>query len=228
MPAWSVSGFAMTENILYYGRALQGGVGGLTVVFIIRGMAAPFSHPLFTSMTGIGLGWARQSNNGFIKVTMPVLGFMLAILMHATWNGTATYGGAGRISGRLLPDHGPGFYHHADGDLFLVASRRPHCAPVSLCLIVKTAFSMPRNTKSSARIRGRMGMSWNALTTQGFSYGERGCAVTRSPVNWRFIAVAWRAGLGAIRIWPRNVKTRTYIRCRSCARNLVTVRGALR
>src|SRR5256884_6519844 len=75
-------GFAMTENILYYGRAVQHGAGVLTLVFILRGMAAPFSHPLFTSMTGIGLGWSRQSDNGFVKVTMPVLGFMLAILMH--------------------------------------------------------------------------------------------------------------------------------------------------
>src|SRR5438034_1589149 len=96
-------GFAMTENIAYYGRAVQGGVGSLTLIFILRGMAAPFSHPLFTSMTGIGLGWSRQSDNGFVKVTMPVLGFMLAILMHATWNGSATYGrGAGFIIAYLM------------------------------------------------------------------------------------------------------------------------------
>src|SRR5712692_10502462 len=96
-------GFAMTENILYYGRAVQGGAGTLTFVFILRGMAAPFSHPLFTSMTGIGLGWSRQSNNGFVKIVAPVLGFMLAILLHATWNGTATYGGpVGFFAGYFL------------------------------------------------------------------------------------------------------------------------------
>lgn len=87
-------GFAMTENVLYYGRAVEGGAGVLTFVFVLRGLAAPFSHPLFTSMTGIGLGWARQSNNGFVKLVAPVVGFMLAILLHATWNGLATYGGA--------------------------------------------------------------------------------------------------------------------------------------
>src|SRR5947207_1449428 len=91
-------GFAMTENILYYGRAVQEGVGALTFIFVLRGMAAPFSHPLFTSMTGIGLGWSRQSTNGFVKLVMPVLGFMLAILLHATWNGTAMYGGAAKES----------------------------------------------------------------------------------------------------------------------------------
>src|SRR5690349_12532071 len=40
-------GFAMTENILYYGRAVGGGAGALTFTWILRGMAAPFSHPLF-------------------------------------------------------------------------------------------------------------------------------------------------------------------------------------
>src|SRR2546428_4532526 len=88
-------GFAMTENVLYYGRAVQGGLEGFTFIFILRGMAAPFSHPLFTSMTGIGLGWSRQSNNGFVKVVAPVVGFMLAILMHATWNGSAGFCGGG-------------------------------------------------------------------------------------------------------------------------------------
>ena len=38
-------GFAMTENIVYYGRALVGGgVGVLTFTIILRGMVAPFSH----------------------------------------------------------------------------------------------------------------------------------------------------------------------------------------
>src|SRR6266498_2306439 len=54
-------GFAMTENIQYYGKAvMERGAGGLTFVFILRGALAPFSHPMFTSMTGIGLGIARQ------------------------------------------------------------------------------------------------------------------------------------------------------------------------
>src|SRR5437588_1877711 len=102
-------GFAMTENILYYGRAVQGGAGVLTFTFILRGMAAPFSHPLFTSMTGIGLGWSRQSNNGFVKIVMPVLGFMTAILLHATWNGTATYGGAAGFFAGYFLIMGPAF-----------------------------------------------------------------------------------------------------------------------
>src|ERR1044071_3421987 len=67
-------GFAMTENILYYGRAALGGGGSLTAIFIIRGFFAPFSHPLFTSLTGIGLGLARQPSTTAVKILTPVIG----------------------------------------------------------------------------------------------------------------------------------------------------------
>ena len=72
-------GFAMTENIQYYGRAAFSEGPGLTGVFILRGTLAPFSHPLFTSLTGIGLGLARQSKNTFVKLILPILGFAMAI-----------------------------------------------------------------------------------------------------------------------------------------------------
>lgn len=89
-------GFAMTENILYYGKAAaEGGGGALTFVLIIRGFFAPFSHPLFTSLTGIGLGLARQSTNLFVKVVTPVVGLLMAIFMHSIWNASAVFGGGG-------------------------------------------------------------------------------------------------------------------------------------
>jgi RsiW-degrading membrane proteinase PrsW (M82 family) len=89
-------GFAMTENILYYGKAAaEGGGDALTLVLIIRGFFAPFSHPLFTSLTGIGLGLARQTNNLAVKVLTPLVGLLMAIFMHSIWNGSAVFGGGG-------------------------------------------------------------------------------------------------------------------------------------
>jgi len=89
-------GFAMTENILYYGKAAAGGGGAaLTLTLIIRGFFAPFSHPLFTSLTGIGLGLARQSTNVFVKIVTPAVGLLMAIFMHSIWNGSAVFGGGG-------------------------------------------------------------------------------------------------------------------------------------
>jgi len=161
-------GFAMTENILYYGRAVSGGAGSLTFIFILRGMAAPFSHPLFTSMTGIGLGWSRQSNNGFVKVVAPVLGFMFAILLHATWNGTATYGGAvGFFAGYFLI-MGPAFIITLMV-IFFSLRREGRIVRQFLYPDYQRGFFDAGEYEKLATIRGRMGLSWNAMTTKGFS-----------------------------------------------------------
>jgi len=92
-------GFAMTENIQYYGKSVLKGGDVLTVTLFIRGFMAPFSHPLFTSMTGIGLGLARQSQNLAVKIITPVVGLLMAMAMHAIWNGSGAVGG---ILGFLL------------------------------------------------------------------------------------------------------------------------------
>ncbi|HXT61701.1 MAG TPA: PrsW family intramembrane metalloprotease [Pyrinomonadaceae bacterium] len=160
-------GFAMTENILYYGRAMQKGPDALTVVFILRGMAAPFSHPLFTSMTGIGLGWSRQTRNSFIKFAMPIFGFGLAILMHATWNGSAAFG------------QGLGFfvaYFMIMGPAFIIILMVIHFSLRREGRIVQeflypdyqTGFFDRHEYEKLCTIRGRMGLSWDALWSQGF------------------------------------------------------------
>jgi RsiW-degrading membrane proteinase PrsW (M82 family) len=80
-------GFAAVENVLYYGRAMsKGGVGDLAVVFVLRGVLGPFGHAVYTSMTGIGLGIARQTHNRALRVFAPVLGYCGAVLLHALWN----------------------------------------------------------------------------------------------------------------------------------------------
>jgi RsiW-degrading membrane proteinase PrsW (M82 family) len=161
-------GFAMTENILYYGRAVQHGAGVLTVVFILRGMAAPFSHPLFTSMTGIGLGWSRQSQNTFIKWAAPVLGYMLAIGMHATWNGSAAFGGAGFFFAAYFLIMGPAFVITLMV-IFFSLRREGRVVREFLYPDFQRGFFDPTEFEKLCTIRGRMGMSWNAFWSSGFS-----------------------------------------------------------
>ncbi len=161
-------GFAMTENVLYYGRAVQGGLGGLTLIFILRGMAAPFSHPLFTSMTGIGLGWARQSMNGFVKVVAPVLGFMLAILMHATWNGSATYGGGLGFFVAYFMIMGPAFIITLMV-IFFSLRREGRIVRQFLYPEHQSGFFSQLEYDKLCSVRGRMGMSWKVLRTRGVS-----------------------------------------------------------
>lgn len=85
-------GFAMTENVQYYGRAVaESGVGAIAV-FFVRGIMGPFCHPLFTSMTGIGLGLARETNQRWLKWTAPIAGLGAAMFLHFVWNLSASFG----------------------------------------------------------------------------------------------------------------------------------------
>jgi protease PrsW len=82
-------GFAMTENILYYGKAaVEGGVP-LAATFFFRGVMAPFMHPLFTSLTGIGLGVAITASERWKRTLAPAAGLLGAMLLHSAWNTSA-------------------------------------------------------------------------------------------------------------------------------------------
>lgn len=84
-------GFAMMENITYYMRAFEdGGVQQLQTVFILRGLIAPLSHPLFTSMTGLGVAYAATHRRG--QVVAPALGLLGAMILHGLWNGATAFG----------------------------------------------------------------------------------------------------------------------------------------
>ncbi len=96
-------GFATVENVLYYGRALNGGgMGALMIIFFVRGILSPFAHVTFTAMTGIGFGFARESHNTLVRIAMPILGLGFAMFLHALWNGMATFLGAGFLLAYLI------------------------------------------------------------------------------------------------------------------------------
>ncbi|MFD0900501.1 PrsW family intramembrane metalloprotease [Actinomadura sediminis] len=87
-------GFAMMENITYYMRAFEdGGAQQLQAVFILRGLVAPLSHPLFTSMTGLGVAYAATHRRG--QLLAPLAGLLGAMILHGLWNGAASTGLAG-------------------------------------------------------------------------------------------------------------------------------------
>jgi len=89
-------GFAMAENVEYYGGAIQrGGLVGLTVTYILRGIMSPYTHVLFTSMTGIGFGIAATTKNTILKFVAPLIGWMLAMFLHFMWNSIPALGGSG-------------------------------------------------------------------------------------------------------------------------------------
>jgi protease PrsW len=88
-------GFAAVENILYYGNAakaemLQNKEGLFINTFVVRGILAPWGHPLYTSMTGLGFGIARETNKTWLKWLAPFGGYCFAMFLHSVWNTAAT------------------------------------------------------------------------------------------------------------------------------------------
>jgi RsiW-degrading membrane proteinase PrsW (M82 family) len=82
-------GFAMMENVSYYIRAVD--QHNLESVFIMRGVISPFGHPLFTSMTGLGVAYAAL-HRGAARVAAPIAGLCGAMLLHGAWNFSTAFG----------------------------------------------------------------------------------------------------------------------------------------
>lgn len=79
-------GFAMVENIQYYGSAVLQGPATSMVTFFVRGFLSPFAHPLFTAMFGIGLGIMREGHRDNRRWPFAAAGLLGAVGLHAAWN----------------------------------------------------------------------------------------------------------------------------------------------
>jgi RsiW-degrading membrane proteinase PrsW (M82 family) len=76
-------GFALFEDIgygMHYGAE----------VFIMRRILGGFGHAAFTSLTGIGFGLIPFANSTRTKIVSPLLGLLVAIFLHSTFNFLAT------------------------------------------------------------------------------------------------------------------------------------------
>ena len=97
-------GFAMVENVGYYINALitpdRGGIALLGATFVLRGVLSPLLHPIFTSMTGLGVAYAASRRHvGWWAVAA---GWLAAVFLHGLWNGLSALGAAGLIAGYLI------------------------------------------------------------------------------------------------------------------------------
>ncbi|MGH3296307.1 MAG: PrsW family intramembrane metalloprotease, partial [Trebonia sp.] len=97
-------GFAMIENVGYYINALvspeRGGVALLGYTFVLRGLLSPLLHPIFTSMTGLGVAYAASRRSGGQWAVG--LGLLAAMVLHGTWNGLSLFGTAGLVFGYMI------------------------------------------------------------------------------------------------------------------------------
>jgi RsiW-degrading membrane proteinase PrsW (M82 family) len=97
-------GFAMIENVGYYINAFitpeHGGIALLGYTFVLRGLVSPLLHPIFTSMTGLGVAYSATRKNGAPWAV--ALGLLAAMVLHGTWNGLSLFGTAGLVTGYLI------------------------------------------------------------------------------------------------------------------------------
>ena len=96
----AAAGFAFTENILYYSRAIMysstqintgDAEAAVHEIVWLRGFWTAFGHPLFTMMTGLGVVVALRTHSKVIRVLAPLIGFLLAALLHMFYNSQATF-----------------------------------------------------------------------------------------------------------------------------------------
>jgi RsiW-degrading membrane proteinase PrsW (M82 family) len=163
-------GFAMTENVKYYGMAVveHNALG----VFIVRGLFSPFAHPLFTGMTGVGLGLAAQTTRRWVKFVAPALGFLTAVGLHASWNASANLAGRYENGAFVILMYllvmVPTFF----GMLVIVAlalRREGRLLREHLRLDCASGLISEAEYVCLCSVGGRMGASWRALARGGFS-----------------------------------------------------------
>lgn len=84
------SGFAFTENILYFNKAYQSdeyGVSNLIQIFILRGLMSPFAHVMFTAALGAIVGYAARYGDTGMVIVAWLVGLIPAMFLHGLWNG---------------------------------------------------------------------------------------------------------------------------------------------
>ena len=183
-------GFAMTENIKYYGDAVMEGAAmrmdHLTPTLILRGAISPFAHPLFTSMTGIGLGWARQSTNKSIRFIMPLIGLVLAICLHGDVELLCYLGAKLRrrnVLRYLLRHHGADLRGSPRLDLLRAAPGGARACATSCSTIYSAGCSRRKTTIACAPSPGGWEPACARCRTAASASGGRGCSIIRRRAN---------------------------------------------
>ncbi|MDO5286629.1 MAG: PrsW family intramembrane metalloprotease [Actinomycetia bacterium] len=95
----SAVGFAFCENIIYYARGIVYGSyaqntgdveAAVQQLVQLRGVWTSFGHPLFTSLTGLGVAIAVRSRSKVVRVLAPLAGYLGAALLHMVFNTVAS------------------------------------------------------------------------------------------------------------------------------------------
>lgn len=87
-------GFAMVENVFYFLAVFaEEGPDAWGATVFLRAIIFGLNHSLFTSATGLGMAVARFATSRFLRYAAPLLGWSVAVALHAIHNLGASAGG---------------------------------------------------------------------------------------------------------------------------------------
>jgi RsiW-degrading membrane proteinase PrsW (M82 family) len=170
----TAAGFAWLENIFYIsdGGTLAESLGTAA----LRLVMGPFAHPLFTTMTGIGVYFALQQRSVVAKAGYILLGYAGAVLMHGLWNGSSLMSIEAYFLVYLLwmvPVFGLAIVlavHSRRREQRIVAEKLPGMVGASLVTANEaTWLGSLRNRKSAIREAGRVGGKSQAKAVKNFA-----------------------------------------------------------
>jgi RsiW-degrading membrane proteinase PrsW (M82 family) len=170
----TAAGFAWLENIFYIsdGGTLAESLGTAA----LRLVMGPFAHPLFTTMTGIGVYFALQQRSVVAKAGYILLGYAGAVLMHGLWNGSSLMSIEAYFLVYLLwmvPVFGLAIVlavHSRRREQRIVAEKLPGMVAASLVTANEaTWLGSLRNRKSAIREAGRVGGKSQAKAVKNFA-----------------------------------------------------------
>jgi len=96
-------GFTLTEDILYVANQFStNGLAGFVFLLFLRTVLLGLSHCTFTACIGLGFGIATEARSWAVKILVPCVGFVAAMLMHAMHNALPTIFGEGGLILMLL------------------------------------------------------------------------------------------------------------------------------
>ncbi|MCS7173665.1 MAG: PrsW family intramembrane metalloprotease [Armatimonadetes bacterium] len=195
-------GFAATENILYFAKAIrEGGLTGLTLGFVLRAVVGGLGHSVYTACTGAGLGYARETM-GPARYVAPVAGYFCAVFLHFLWNLLASFALPAAV--RSVGDAG----------LLLVPLMAFVIEGIPLLFLVVLAYFAWRREVAAIQegLReeieaGRMAAEHVALLTRPRERGRRlwSALTTRGPGAWNLLRQLYDAEVDlAFALWRQE------------------------
>lgn len=94
-------GFAAIENVLYFLSSGSENPAGLGCLIFMRAFLFGLNHAFFTSLTGMGFAAARYQRNIFLKILLPIIGLICAIVAHGIHNSLVSLGALSDAAGIL-------------------------------------------------------------------------------------------------------------------------------